>query len=115
MAAGLFLLTTGGCSKDPGMEAIETDANGYLCQKCNAKIYTDSRVFLEKCPKCNQDSLVEALGFMCVKDHHLTVRPKVSGPAGAAVCEQCGAQLTHALYQPRRKDLEAWGASKAGP
>ena len=45
MAAGLFLLTTGWLLWATRMEAIETDANGYLCQKCNAKIYTDSRVF----------------------------------------------------------------------
>jgi DNA-directed RNA polymerase subunit RPC12/RpoP len=114
LAVGGFLIFGGGCSRDPGMEAIETDANGYLCQKCHAKISTDRKVFPEKCPKCNQDALVEVVGFMCPRDHHLTLRPRVSGPEGAAVCEQCNASLKSAMVQPRKKDLEAWGAIKAG-
>jgi len=113
--AGMLALALAGCSRHPEREAIETDANGYFCQQCRAKILTDRKVFLEKCPKCKADALVEVVGYRCAHDHHLTLRPKVSGPEGAAVCEQCGAQLDHALVQPHRDDLLAWGATKAVP
>jgi hypothetical protein len=45
----------------------------------------------------------------------MTIRPKVSGPEGASICEQCGAHLKNAMVSPREKDLTAWGAIKAGP
>jgi hypothetical protein len=106
----------GGCSKDPSMEAIETDAHGYLCQHCRAKFYTDRNVFLEsKCPKCHQETLVDVIGYMCQKDNHLTIRPRVLGPEGAAICEVCRMHLKDAKVAPREKDLLAWGAIKIGP
>lgn len=115
LLAGLIALLLTGCSKDRGAESIETDANGYFCQKCRAKMFTDRKVFLEKCPKCKEDALAEVVGYRCASDQHLTLRPKVSGPEGAAVCEQCSAQLKHALVQPHKKDLETWGATKVAP
>jgi predicted SprT family Zn-dependent metalloprotease len=115
LLAGLVALLFMGCSKDQGMEAIETDANGYFCQKCRAKIFTDRRVFLEKCPKCKEDALAEVVGYRCPNDQHLTLRPKVSGPEGAAVCEQCNSQLKNAMVQPHMEDLESWGATKVVP
>jgi hypothetical protein len=106
----------GGCSKDAGLQAIETDAHGYLCQQCRGKFYTGARVFLEsKCPKCQQETLTDVIGHWCEKDKHLTIRPKVRGPEGAAVCEKCGAALKNALVSPREKDLLAWGATKTTP
>jgi hypothetical protein len=114
LVSGVLLVLVGSCSQDPGMEAIETDANGYFCQKCRAKMFTDRKVFLEKCPRCKEDALVEVVGYRCAKDQHQTLRPKVSGPEGAAVCEQCNMQLKNAMFQPRKKDLETWGAAKAG-
>ena len=113
--AGLMALLLAGCSRDGSAESIETDANGYFCQKCRAKMFTDRTVFLEKCPKCKEDALVEVVAYRCPNDQHLTLRPKVSGPEGAAVCEQCSAQLRHALVQPHQKDLETWGATKVTP
>lgn len=113
--AGLLSLLLASCSKDPGLEAIETDANGYFCQKCRAKLFTDRKVFLEKCPQCKEDGLVEVVGYRCAKDQHKTLRPKVSGPEGAAICEQCSAILKNALFQPHKKDLETWGAIKTSP
>ena len=105
----------GGCS-DKGMEALETDANGFYCTKCQAKFYTPRKVFLEsKCPKCGEFTLESVVGYYCEKDRHTTVRPKVSGPEGAAVCEKCNANLKHALIAPRQKDLQAWGAVSANP
>jgi len=112
---GIMPLLLTGCFKDRGAEAIETDANGYFCQKCRGKMFTERKVFLEKCPKCKEDALAEVVGYRCAQDQHLTLRPKVSGPEGAAVCEQCSAQLKHALVQPHKKDLETWGASKVTP
>jgi len=117
----LVLLTTisqglGGCSKDPALASIETDSHGYLCQKCGAKVYTGQKEFLEsKCPKCQQESLVDVIGYWCEKDRHLTLRPKLAGPEGAAVCEKCGTQLKNAMVSPREKDLLAWGATKTRP
>jgi phage FluMu protein Com len=109
----LVALLIGGCSQQADMSAIETDAHGYLCQHCGAKFYTSGDEFLEsKCPKCQQYTLVDVVGYMCEKDHHLTIRPRVSGPEGAAVCEVCGAHLTNAMVSPREKDLIAWGAVK---
>lgn len=115
LLAGLMALLFTSCSKDLGAESIETDANGYFCQKCRAKMLTDRKVFLEKCPKCKEDALAEVVGYRCTNDQHLTLRPKVTGPEGAAVCEQCNAQLKHALVQPHKKDLETWGATKVTP
>jgi hypothetical protein len=105
----------GGCSKQADMSAIETNAHGYLCQQCGAKFYTDRKVFLEsKCPKCQQYTLVDVVGYMCQKDNHLTIRPRVSGPEGAAICEVCQMHLKDAMVSPREKDLFVWGATKAG-
>lgn len=109
-------LTGVGCKKDTADEAIETDANGYMCINCGVKFYTSRGEFLEsKCPKCGQYTLVEVVGYMCKKDHHITIRPRVSGPEGAAICEICGAHLTNAMVLPHEKDLIAWGATKAKP
>lgn len=109
-AALLFL--AGGCSHDPALDAIETDANGYFCLKCQAKLYTERKVFLENCPRCGENALVNVVGYWCEKDHHLTLRPQAPGPPGAAVCERCGAPLKNAMVSPREKDLLAWGAAK---
>jgi len=98
------------------MTSIETDAHGYLCQHCGAKFYTSRKVFLEsKCPKCQQETLVDVVGYRCGKDHHLTIRPRVSGPEGAAICEVCQMPLKNAMVSPREKDLIAWGATKTEP
>ncbi len=113
MQLALVGFLIGGCSKQDGMSAIETDAHGYLCQNCGAKFYTGRRAFLEsKCPKCQQFTLVDVVGYMCEKDHHLTIRPKVPGPEGAAICEVCKTPLKNAMVSPREKDLVAWGATK---
>ena len=117
LALGLVVVALGltGCSKDPALAAIESDAYGFQCLKCQAKFYTDRKSPLgAKCPKCQQDSIEDAVGYWCEKDQHMTIRPRVSGPAGASVCEKCGTSLKNALVSPREKDLKAWGATKAG-
>jgi DNA-directed RNA polymerase subunit RPC12/RpoP len=110
--AALVLIATA-CKQDAATQAIETDANGYLCLKCGVKLYTDRAVFIgPQCPKCQQDSLMDVIGYECPKDHHLTIRPK-RGDRQPLACEQCQAPLVNAMRSPREKDLKAWGATKA--
>lgn len=106
----LVSLAIGGCSRDAGMEAIESDANGYYCRQCQAKMFTERRVFLEDCPKCRQNALVDVVGYWCETDQHLTIRPNIPGATGANVCEKCGVALKNAMVTPRKKDLQTWGA-----
>jgi len=108
-------LLTGGCSNKPGETAMESDANGYYCSHCKAKMYTGRRVFLENCPKCGENTLVGVVGYWCEADQYLTLRPQVDGPEGANVCEKCGAVLKNAMVLPHEKDLLAWGAAKVEP
>jgi hypothetical protein len=100
------------CKKDAAYQAIETDANGYLCLKCGAKLYTDRSVFIgPKCPQCKETMLIQAVGYYCEKDQHLTIRAS-QGDRQGAVCERCQAPLVNAMRAPREKDLKAWGATK---
>ena len=108
-AAGLALA---GCKKDVAQEASDSDANGYLCLDCGAKLYTDRSVFIgPKCPKCQKDRLMEVVGYWCEKDQHLTVRSRVGDRMGSPVCDKCQAPVS-AMRLPREKDLRAWGAAK---
>jgi hypothetical protein len=101
-----------GCRKDPAQEASDSDANGYLCQKCDAKLYTDRTVFIgPKCPKCQEDTLVEVVGYVCPKDNHLTIRARINDRLGERVCETCKGPLGGTCL-PREKDLKAWGATR---
>lgn len=105
------MVTLMGCSRDVAKEASDSDANGYLCTKCNAKLYTDRSVFLPAiCPKCKAEGIVEVVGFICEKDNHLTVVGR-SSARGGPVCEKCAAPLS-SMRLPREKDLKAWGATK---
>ena len=113
-AAVLMLIVTG-CQKDEATEAIQTDANGYLCLKCGVKLYTIRSVFIgPQCPKCQQDTLMNVVCYECPKDHHLTIRPR-RGDRQPLVCEQCQGPLVNAMRSPREKDLKAWGATKFSP
>jgi hypothetical protein len=112
--ATLALASTS-CKKDVALQAMDSDANGYLCLKCGVKLYTDRAVFIgPQCPKCKQESLMDVVGYECPKDHHLTIRPK-RGDSQPLACEQCQGPLVNAMKSPREKDLKAWGATKAGP
>jgi hypothetical protein len=105
-------LALSGCRKDASQEASDSDANGYLCQKCEAKLYTARSVFIgPKCPKCQEDTLVEVVGYVCPKDNHLTIRGRSNDRLGAPVCESCQGPLG-GMRLPREKDLKAWGATK---
>ena len=107
------VLAVTACKKDTALQAIDSDANGYVCLKCGVKLYTDRSVFIgPKCPKCQEDSLMDVTGYYCEKCQHLTVRAR-RGDRQGAVCEQCQRSLANAMRSPREKDLKAWGATKA--
>jgi ribosomal protein L37AE/L43A len=100
------------CKQDVASDASDSDANGYLCQKCAAKFYTDRSVFIgPKCSKCGEDRLVEVVGYRCAKDQFVIIRP-ARGDARSLACEKCQASLANAMFLPRAKDLQAWGATK---
>lgn len=110
LAASCLLLI--GCRKDAAHQASDSDANGYICQKCDAKFYTDRSVFIgPKCPKCQQDSLIEVVGYVCTKDNHVTIRARTNDRLGAPVCDQCKGPVD-GMCLPREKDLKGWGATK---
>jgi ribosomal protein L40E len=101
-----------GCRKDAAEEASDSDANGYICVKCEAKLYTERSVFIgPKCPKCQQAGLVEVVCYVCPKDNHVTIRGRTDERHGAPVCEACQGPLS-GMRLPREKDLKAWGATK---
>jgi Zn ribbon nucleic-acid-binding protein len=110
----LIAFMTPGCNSDPAMEAMDSDANGYVClnPKCGEKYITARTVFMgANCPKCKEQTLVDVVGYLCEKDKHLTIRPSRGDPIGS-VCEQCQTRLVNAMYKPKEKDLKAWGATK---
>ena len=110
LVAALVAMTA--CKKDVAMEASDSDANGYLCAKCGAKLYTDRSVFLaSRCPKCQQEGLVEVVGYFCAKDNHVTLMGRGGDRQGGTACEKCGTPLG-GMRLPRVKDLKAWGATR---
>ncbi len=109
---GLSLTVLNGCKRDRGLEAMESDANGYVCLKCGVKLYTERSVFIgPRCPKCGEDTLSEVVGYYCEKDKHLNIRAR-RGESRGAVCDQCQSVLVNAMRSPREHDLRAWGATK---
>lgn len=107
-----LLLSLAGCKKESGLEAIETDANGYLCLRCGAKFYTERTVFMgSQCPQCKSNNLAQTVGYYCEKDQHLTIRAS-EGDRQGPICEKCQARLVNAMKSPSEKDYKAWGATK---
>jgi len=104
--AGLVLLV--GCGKNQVDQALDSDANGYLCRKCQAKFYTAREVFPTKCPECQQPGVEMVLGFVCPADQVVTLAPRGKG---TAACSKCG-KPTSSLSIPREADFKAWGAAK---
>ena len=101
--ACVLLVLLAGCGKD----VDDSDANGYLCRKCNLKFCTDREVFAEHCPGCKGSDIPPVVAYVCDKDGHTTVTPR--GPS--VVCEKCRAPLT-AIKLPRENELKAWGAAR---
>jgi hypothetical protein len=110
---GALLLSLTACKKDTAMEVVDSDANGYICQKCGAKLYTDRSVFIgPKCPKCQEDTLMDVTGYYCDQDQHLTIRPRRKDTQ-PIVCDKCKAPVANNMRSPREKDLKEWGAAKS--
>src|SRR5258706_1155046 len=112
--AGLVIcaLIFASCTKDVAQEASNSDANGYVCLSCGARFYSDRSNFRGPgCPRCNQNKLVEVIGFRCPKDQHMTMQARAGGRQEAAVCEICKTPLA-GMSLPRERDLKAWGAQK---
>lgn len=100
------------CKRNVAMDAMNSDANGYVCLKCGVKLYTERSAFIgPQCPKCQEETLMDVVGYYCEKDRHLTIRPK-RGDRQPALCDQCQAPLPNAMRSPRANELKAWGAAK---
>jgi hypothetical protein len=112
LCLGALTLMAAACRKDVALEAMNSDANGYLCLKCGVKLYTGRSVFIgPQCPQCHQESLMDVLGYGCEEDRHLTIRPR-RGDNRPIACEKCQRPLVNGMRSPREKDLKAWGATK---
>ncbi len=108
----LLTMLVSSCKREAGLDAMDSDANGYLCLKCGVKLYTPRAVFIgPKCPKCQEDSLMPVTGYYCEKDKHLTIRPQ-RGDTRNPVCEVCQAPLVNAMRTPRESELKTWGATR---
>lgn len=113
LAAVTALLLTAllsGCGKSEINQALDSDANGFVCQACKAKFYTGRKLFADFCPSCKNGDVRQVVGFVCSHDGHVTLAPRGSG---FLACEKCG-KSTSALSIPREKELQAWGAAKKG-
>jgi transcription initiation factor IIE alpha subunit len=107
----VFVSSLTACKKE-GLDALETDANGFLCLKCGAKFYTERAIFMgSQCPQCKENTLTQTVGYYCEKDKHLTIRASENDRQGP-VCEKCQARLVNAMKSPHEKDYKAWGATK---
>jgi hypothetical protein len=112
LLAGLILwvgLTFGaGCGKSKIDQALESDANGYLCRACKTKFYTDRQVFANHCPNCKAPEVMQLVGFVCPDDNQVTISTR---GAGFGTCEKCRKPVS-GLKIPSEADLKTWGAEK---
>ncbi len=111
LSALLFVfcaLMLAGC-KDKVEDALDTDANGYVCMKCAARFYMERDVFPNTCPQCKQGDIEQVMGAICADDKHMTLGPR--SRRGAVSCEKCRKPTT-GLAIPREADLIKWGAQK---
>ena len=97
----------GGCAKTDVDQALDSDANGYVCLSCKAKFYTARKVFATRCPDCKKQTVEQAMGFICGADKQMTIGLRSSRSVS---CKQCGVN-TAALAIPREADFKTWGAS----
>lgn len=97
-----------GCGRQSADQALESDANGYLCRGCHTKFYVDREVFADFCPGCKSPGIDQVVGFVCATDAHTSVGPR---GRGSVRCEKCG-QATGGLSIPKAADLQAWGAMR---
>lgn len=101
-----FSISLVGCGS--GNAAGESDANGYMCNKCNTKFYTSRKVFAEFCPSCKSYDLAQTVAYVCEKDQHVTMSTKTHGGES---CGKCQSPVS-AVMLPHEKDFLTWGAAK---
>jgi len=111
----VLLLVVGcwGCGPRGGDEAaLDSDANGYACLDCNARFYTDRKIFPNHCPGCKKANIEIVLGYVCATDQQVQYGPR--GKSGMK-CQACGKSTT-SIAIPRQAELQAWGATRStGP
>lgn len=102
-----LMLSQTGCKDQQVEQALDSDANGFLCLKCSAKFFTERRVFPSHCPQCKQPDVDQVIAFSCPADKHLTLGARARG---SRRCEKCGG-ATSGMAIPKEADLKAWGAT----
>lgn len=108
LAGAALAALLAGCGDSAQKQVLETDANGFQCEACKAKFYTDADTFANHCPQCKQPQVQQVVGFVCPVDQHVTVAPR---SRGSVRCEKCGKPVS-GLCIPKAKDLQAWGAAR---
>jgi DNA-directed RNA polymerase subunit RPC12/RpoP len=96
-----------GCHKNEVDQALDSDANGYVCLGCKAKFYTARKVFPTRCPDCKKNNFEQVVGFVCSADKQMTLEGR---SRSSAKCKRCGVTVT-GLGMPQTVDLKAWGAT----
>lgn len=105
---GLVVLAFAGCGRSKVDQALESDANGYLCPQCKTKFYTARSHFADFCPQCKNNNIQQVVGYVCAVDQQMTLGQR---GRGAVACSKCG-KPTSGLSIPGESDLKAWGATK---
>ncbi len=103
----ILVMACSGCGRDAAHDAVNSDANGYVCAACGVRFHTPSDVFAEHCPACSDTDLLPVVGYVCKQDGHVTITIKGNT---AMRCEKCGVVVT-SIKLPRARELEAWGAT----
>ncbi len=103
----LMVAAFAGCQKK-AWTSIESESNGYLCQKCGFKFYTEHQVFPDFCPQCKDVNVRPVVEYRCDKCGHTNISAEAHG---GVHCEKCPATLSASLL-PHEAELLAWGAVK---
>lgn len=107
---GMLVTLSWGCGPRGGDEAaLDSDANGYVCLECNAKFYTDRKIFPNHCPTCKKANVEMVLGYVCTTDQQVQYGPRGKG---GMKCPACG-KTTTSIAIPRQAELQAWGATQS--
>lgn len=108
LLAAVVFVATSGCGKGSVDNALNSDANGFVCAKCPAKFYLPADTFPGHCPKCKAPDITMVIGYVCEADKQVTIAPRSKR---GGVCGKCG-KTTTVLSLPREADLKAWGGEK---
>ena len=107
-ASGNVWRLVAGCGRNEVDQALNPDANGYSCRKCQAKFYTEREVFATRCPECKESAPQLVMAFVCAHDQQVTLATRGKG---SVMCTKCGKPAANPSI-PREADFKAWGAVK---